>query len=59
MARRQDSGSNSSHENQRPNDHNADRLPEFTDTRGRAENEDDEVDDLDDEDMEEDDSKGL
>lgn len=53
MARRQDSGSNSSHENQRPNPHNEDRIPEFTDnTRGRAE--DDEADDLemDDEDME-------
>lgn len=52
MARRQDSGSNSSHENQQPNAHNEDRLPEFTDNaRGRAD-EDDDVD-VDDEDMEE------
>jgi hypothetical protein len=41
MARRQDSGSNSSHENQRPNAQNEDRLPEFTeDTRGHSEDED-------------------
>ncbi len=54
MARRQDSGSNSSHENQQPNPHNEDRIPEFTDNaRGLAE--DDDADDLemDDEDMEE------
>ena len=54
MARRQDSGSNSSHENQRPNAQHDDRLPEFTDNaRGRAE--DDEADDIemDDEDQEE------
>jgi hypothetical protein len=58
MARRQDSGSNSSHENQRPNAQNEDRLPEFTEeTRGRGEDEDefeegDETDMEDDEDEE-------
>ena len=46
-------------ENQRPNDHNEDRLPEFTDTRGRAEGENDEFEDLDDEEMEEEDSTGA
>lgn len=52
MARRQDSGSNSSHENEPPNPHNEDRIPEFTDnTRGRAEDDDaDEMADLEDED---------
>lgn len=41
MARRQDSGSNSSPENQRPNANTEDRLPEFTEeTRGLAEDED-------------------
>lgn len=51
MARRQDSGSNSSHENQRPNAQNEDRLPEFTEeTRGLAEDEtEDEFDEADDE----------
>ena len=55
MARRQDSGSNSSHENQQPNAHNEDRLPEFTDNaRGRGEDADaDEFDD--DDEMDEDD----
>ena len=49
MANRQDSGSNSSHENQRPNAHNEDRLPEFTDnTRGLGED-DDEMDEEDEE----------
>jgi hypothetical protein len=53
MARRQDSGSNSSHENQQPNAHNEDRLPEFTDNaRGRADEDPDDMD-VDDEDMEE------
>lgn len=58
MAKRQDSGSDSSHEDERPEPHNEDRIPEFTDNvRGRAE--DDDVDDLevDDEDMEEDDEE--
>ena len=55
MPTRQDSGSNSSHENQRPNEHNEDRLPEFTDNaRGRADDDDDADDmEMDDEDMEE------
>lgn len=57
MARRQDSGSNSSHENQQPNPHNEDRLPEFTDNaRGRADDGDEEFeedDDLEAEDEEE------
>ena len=54
MANRQDSGSNSAHENQRPNPHNEDRLPENTDTaRGRGESgESDEFDD-DNEDLDE------
>lgn len=58
MARRQDSGSNSSQENQRPTPHNEDRLPEFTEeTRGRGEDEDEfdeEDDEVDMEDEEED-----
>lgn len=50
MANRQDSGSNSSHENQRPNAHNEDRLPEFTDNaRGRGEEGDDMDEEMDDE----------
>jgi hypothetical protein len=60
MARRQDSGSNSSHENQRPNPHNEDRIPEFTDnTRGRAEDDDADEMDVDDEDMEGEDDEGT
>ena len=61
MARRQDSGSNSSHENQQPNSHNEDRLPEFTDNaRGRAEDDDADDMDADDEEMEEgDDEEGT
>ena len=59
MARRQDSGSNPSHENQRPTPHNEDRIPEFTDdTRGRAEDDDAEATDLD-QDMEEDEDEGT
>lgn len=56
MAKRQDSGSNSAHENQRPTSHNEDVLPEMTDTgsrgedrvRGKAESEDDEFEDMED-----------
>lgn len=62
MARRQDSGSNSSHENQRPNAGNEDRLPEFTeDTRGLAEERDeDEFDEADDDsDMEDEEDEGT
>ena len=52
MARRQDSGSNSAHENQRPTPHNEDALPEMTDTsRGRDESEDEFAEDEDTEDM--------
>lgn len=54
MAKRQDSGSNSSHENQQPNAHNEDRLPEFTDNaRGRGEEADDEFEDDTDDDSDE------
>jgi len=43
MANRQDSGSNSAHQNQRPTSHNEDAVPEMTDeTRGRAEGTDEE-----------------
>lgn len=48
MAKRQDSGSNSSHENQRPTPQNEERLPEFTETtRGRGDDEADEADEAD------------
>lgn len=59
MANRQDSGSNSAHENQRPHPHNEDRLPENTDdTRGLGESDDDEFDeDADDADDEPDDEE--
>ena len=54
MANRQDSGSNAAHENQRPNDHNEDRLPENTDqARGLGESDADEFED-DEEEMDED-----
>jgi hypothetical protein len=36
MAKRQDTGSNSAHENQQPTSHNEDAVPEMTDVRGRA-----------------------
>jgi hypothetical protein len=56
MANRQDSGSNSAHENQRPTSHNEDALPEMTESgnrgddqvRGSADNEDDEFEDTED-----------
>ena len=50
MANRQDSGSNSAHENQRPTSHNEDAVPEMTDdARNRAdESDDDEFEDSDD-----------
>ena len=42
MAKRQDSGSNSAHENQQPTSHNEDALPEMTDDgRNRADEADD------------------
>ena len=50
MAKRQDSGSNSAHENQRPTSHNEDAVPDLTDdTRGRAEGEGDEFEEDDEE----------
>ncbi len=59
MARRQDSGSNAAHQNQRPTSQNDDAVPEMTDeTRGRATDEDDdefeETEDLDEEEADED-----
>ena len=50
MAKRQDSGSNSAQENQRPTSHNEDALPEMTeDVRNNAADEsDDEFEDTDD-----------
>jgi hypothetical protein len=44
MANRQDSGSNSAHQNQRPTPHNEDAVPEMIDdeVRGRADEEDEE-----------------
>jgi hypothetical protein len=43
MAKRQDSGSDSAHQNQRPTSDNEDAVPEMPeDTRGRAEGTDDE-----------------
>jgi hypothetical protein len=66
MANRQDSGSTSAHQNQRPTDHNEDAIPEMTEetrdntvrdeTRGAAdeadEDEFEDTEDLDDEDAE-------
>ena len=54
MANRQDSGSNSAHENQRPTPHNEDAVPEMTeDVRSSAADESDDefedAEDLDDE----------
>ena len=56
MANRQDSGSNSAHQNERPTSHNEDAVPEMMDdeVRGRAdEEEDEEFDDSDTEDQDE------
>ena len=66
MANRQDSGSNSSHENQRPTSHNEDAVPEMTDssvndnTRNLedAEDSDDEFEDTEDLDEEEAETEG-
>jgi hypothetical protein len=62
MAKRQDSGSNSAHQNQRPTSHNEDAVPEMTEeTRGRAGDSDDEFDDadeVDEDDEEEDEDEG-
>jgi hypothetical protein len=58
MARRQDSGSNAAHQNQRPTSHNEDAVPELDDdVKGRAADEDDEfeeTEDLDEEEADED-----
>ena len=63
MANRQDSGSNSAHENQRPTSHNEDAVPEMTDDiRGRDEEEDEFDEDLDDEtdvDAEDEEDEGI
>ena len=55
MANRQDSGSNSAHENQRPTSHNEDAVPELDDSmQNRADEEsDDEFEDTEDLDDEE------
>ena len=63
MANRQDSGSNSAHENQRPTSHSEDAVPEMTDDiRGRDEEADEFDEDLDDEtdiDAEDDEDEGI
>ena len=50
MTNRQDSGSNSAHQNERPNAHNEDSIPEMSeDTRNMAEEgDDDEFEDTED-----------
>ena len=61
MANRQDSGSNSAHQNQRPTSHNEDAVPEMTDsgnrgideTRNEADDDLDEFEDAEDVDDEE------
>jgi len=64
MAKRQDSGSNSAHQNQRPTSHNEDAVPENTDNiRGIGsdddEFEDDDVDDeMDDDEADEEENEG-
>lgn len=59
MARRQDSGSSSSPENERPTSHNEDALPELEDdVRGRANAaEEEEFEDSESEEMEEEDTE--
>lgn len=59
MANRQDSGSNSAHQNQRPTSHNEDRLPENTEaTRGGTADDDFEVDDVEGEEEEDEEDEG-
>ena len=59
MAKRQDSGSNSAHENQQPTSHNEDALPEMTDDgRNRADEADDDEFDEGDDDLEDADEEG-
>ena len=63
MANRQDSGSNSAHEDQRPTSHNEDALPEMTDsavndnTRNMEDDSDEEFEDTEDLDEEESDTE--
>lgn len=47
MARRQDSGSNSAHENERPNPHNEDTVPENTEPIARRDEEFEEFEEID------------
>ena len=49
MAKRQDSGSNSAHQNQQPNSHNEDAVPENTESVRGIASDDDDFEDLDDE----------
>ena len=58
MANRQDSGSNSAHENQRPSPHNEDAVPELDESMHNRADEDsyDEFEDMEDLDDEEEDS---
>ena len=59
MAKRQNSGSNSAHQNQRPTSHNEDRLPENTDRiRGREEDDEFETDDMADDEEEDENEEG-
>ena len=59
MANRQDSGSGSAHQNERPNAHDEDSIPEMIDdTRNMSdESDDDELDDSEDLDEEEEDDE--
>ena len=62
MAKRQDSGSSSAHQNQRPNPHNEDSIPEMTeDTRNLLDEgeEDDEFEDSEDLEEEEEDEENI
>jgi hypothetical protein len=54
MAKRQDSGSNSAHQNQRPNSHNEDAIPENTENLRGTGSDDDEFEDDDDSEMDDD-----
>jgi hypothetical protein len=47
MANRQDSGSNAAHQNQRPDPHNEDAIPEMTDEPRGHTTSDDEFQDVD------------
>ena len=64
MANRQDSGSGSAHQNQRPNAHNEDTIPKTTEeTRNLADESDEDefedAEDLDDEEEEEEEEEGF